>query len=275
MPNIQGKKGLTKQETELDQQLAGYGSAAIAFSGGVDSSFLLAAAVRAKLERLKAYMVVSQFVPKREIDKAIQTVEGIGADLELLAADILAEDQVAQNTKNRCYHCKHQIFSLIRERARNQGFSVFLHAVNRDDLGDFRPGLKAAEELEFVAPLAETGFTKSDIRKAARKMGLEVWNKPSQSCLATRIPYDTRIVLTDLEKIDQAESFLQDLSFDPVRVRCHGNLARIEVLSSQAARLFDTPLPERIAKRFKQIGFDYVSVDMIGYKTGNMNHEIL
>ncbi|MCG8638701.1 MAG: ATP-dependent sacrificial sulfur transferase LarE [Desulfobacterales bacterium] len=265
---------MNKTLKEIEDRLSGFSSVAVAFSGGVDSTFLLAAAKRAKLKKLIAVHVACQFVPQKETEFAKQMARTIGVELLCLEVDIFKNEDVVSNSAQRCYHCKKEIFSLIKEKAKQEGIASLLHAVNLDDLADYRPGLKAAEELGFLAPLAEAGFTKDDIRRLSKEMGLETWDKPSQSCLATRIPYGKKILNDDLVRIDKAEAVLQDLGFDPVRVRCHGTLARIEVTADRAVMLFEEPVRQKISTLFKRIGFAYTSVDIDGYITGKMNDEI-
>lgn len=266
---------LEKTVYEIEERLKNCSSAAIAFSGGVDSTFLLAVAKRAGLEKLCAIMVQSLFVPDQEIVFAEKIARETGVNLISLRANILENKEVIKNSKERCYYCKKQIFSMIRDKAVELGYSNFLHAVNLDDLGDYRPGLKAAEELGFEAPLADMGYTKADIRRLSKEIGLETWNKPSQSCLATRIPYGTEISEQDLLRIQKAEAFLQKSGFEQVRVRCHKNMARIEVPEEKIELFFSTPLREKVSKAFRQIGFTYTSIDIDGYKTGKMNNEVL
>ena len=244
---------------------------AIAFSGGVDSSFLLAVAKKIKPEKLIAVTVSSEFVPKREIEFAKKIAVSLKVDHICLTADILRNEEVVQNPKERCYHCKKQIFSLIRNMAENLGINSLLHAINLDDLKDFRPGLKAAEELGFISPLVDVGFTKKDIRESSRYLGLETWNKPSQSCLATRIPYHVRIKKADLMRVDQAEAFLQGFGFSQVRVRCHGKTAVVEVQPDMVKILLKEDIHRKVIQALEGVGFEEVIIDKDGYTTGKMN----
>ena len=266
---------MEKKIKDIEDRLKSFSSVAVAFSGGVDSSFLLAAAKSAGLKQLMAVLVTSQFVSQREIDFAKKMAASIGVELVCLEVDVLVNSDVVRNSDQRCYYCKKEMFSRIKEKATERGIKFLLHAVNLDDLGDYRPGLKAAEELGFFAPLAESGFTKADIRRVSKEMGLETWNKPSQSCLATRIPNGEKILNDDLLKVDEAERLLETLGFEQVRVRCHGKLARIEVAQELAKKLLDDPVRSKISSQFKKIGFDYTSIDIDGYATGKMNTEIL
>ncbi len=271
--NLMGADNIKKIQ-RLEDELRKLKSFAVAFSGGVDSSFLLAVAKKMQPEKLIAITVSSEFVPKREIEFAKKMAVFIKVDHICLTADILKNQEVFLNTKERCYHCKKQIFSLIRDTAERFGVNTCLHAVNLDDLKDFRPGLKAAEELGYLSPLVNAGFTKNDIRESSRLLGLETWNKPSQSCLATRIPYHVRIEKADLMRVDQAESFLQELGFSQVRVRCHGKTAVVEVDPDLLRIILKEDVHRKITKALESIGFKEVVIDRDGYKTGKMNHEI-
>jgi uncharacterized protein len=255
----------------LTKQLNGMGKIALAFSGGVDSTFLLAMAKQAGPEKLLAITVASQFFTKEEKRLAKKLADTMGVAHICLDLDILGEARVVDNTPQRCYFCKTQIFSLVRETAVKHGIDNFLHAVNVDDLKDYRPGLGAAKELGFTAPLVEAGFSKKEIRACLRQMGLETWNLPSQSCLATRIPYYDLITREKLGMIDRGESFLRKLGFHDFRVRCHGNMARIEMDPEGFSSLMDEDTRRTISRGLKKIGFEYVACDLDGYKTGNMN----
>jgi uncharacterized protein len=242
---------------------------AVAFSGGVDSTFLLAVAARSGLERLMAVTVDSAFVTQEEIQRARQTAEDLGVVHQVLETDILSHEKVAANLPERCYHCKNVVFSLIRKAADQAGISHVLHGVNTDDLTDYRPGLRAAEELGFSAPLVEAGFSKQQIRTCSRQMGLRAWDLPSQSCLATRIPFFNTITKDALDRIEQAEQVLRSLGFARVRVRCHGKLARIETDASDIEAM--AAKRDRISSALKGVGFTFVSLDLDGYRAGKMN----
>jgi pyridinium-3,5-biscarboxylic acid mononucleotide sulfurtransferase len=261
---------INKIET-LFRQLKGMGKIALAFSGGVDSTFLLALAKQAGPEKLLAITVASQFFTREENLLAKKLADTLGVTHISLDLDILAQDQVVRNTHQRCYFCKTQIFSLVRDTAIQHEIDHLLHGVNVDDLGDFRPGLEAARELGFMAPLVDAGFSKQEIRDCSRQMGLETWNLPSQSCLATRIPYDERITREKLGMIEQGESLMRKLGFHNFRVRCHGNMARIEMDPGAFFTLVDEKMRRTISRGLNEIGFEYVACDLDGYKTGNMN----
>ena len=255
----------------LARQLRDLKRVALAFSGGVDSSFLMAAAKQAGLEKFIAITVCSQFFTNREKELAERLASSMGVVHICLDMDILANEDVVQNTPQRCYLCKTNIFSLIRETAVHNGIENFIHGANTDDLGDYRPGLEAARELGFFAPLVDTGFSKKEIRACSKELGLETWDLPSQSCLATRIPCYERITREKIEMVGRGEAFLRDLGFEGVRLRFHGNVARIEMGPDEISALMDRDKRQIVSKGLKAIGFEFVACDLDGYKTGNMN----
>jgi len=265
---------LKKKLKDLENRLIKLSSCAVAFSGGVDSTFLLSVARGVELKQLTAIIVSSQFVPQREVESARRIARSLGVDHICLNVDILENEDVVSNTLERCYYCKKQMFSLIKNTAQTLGIQFLLHGANLDDLKEFRPGLTAAKELGFFSPLVDAEFTKSDIRMLSRQRALETWDKPSQSCLATRIPYNERIKPDVLVMVDRAEALLQDLGFAQVRVRCHGKTARIEVEPDRVSSLLDQDICRKISTAFAKIGFEHTRIDMDGYKTGKMNHTL-
>lgn len=267
-------RDIEKKIMMLEGELQKLKSFAVAFSGGVDSSFLLAVAKKIKPEKLIAVTVSSAFVPEREIEFAKKMALMLKIEHICLTADILANEEVALNTKERCYHCKKQVFSLIRDTAKTFGINTLVHGVNLDDLNDFRPGLTAAKELGFLSPLADAGFIKKEIRESSRYLGLETWDKPSQSCLATRIPFDVRIEAKDLVRVDNAETFLKGMGFAQVRVRCYGKTAKIEVEPDRVNIIEKEDCRQKVLTALAGLGFEKVMIDREGYKTGKMNHEI-
>lgn len=252
-------KNLQKRLTELS-------SFALAFSGGADSAFLLAVAKKINPKNFIAITVSSQFVTKSEIDFAKKNASSMGIQHMCLEMDILGYGNIVSNTLERCYFCKKQMFAMIKKTAQKYGISTLVHGINLDDLKDFRPGLKAAEELGFLSPLADAKITKKEVRGFSRQMGLETWDKPSQSCLATRIAYNEEITAQKLDAVNKAETFLKMLDFVHVRVRIHGKTARIEVEPEQIIRISDKNIRQKILQQFLKLGFENTSIDIDGYK---------
>jgi uncharacterized protein len=242
----------------------------IAFSGGVDSTFLLKALVDALgTEKVVALTVVSPYIPNWEIEEAKACTEDLGVRHEFLKVGI--SDEIKTNPENRCYLCKKSIFSEIKKRAMELGFEHVVDGTNFDDLGDYRPGLKALKELEIISPLLKFEMTKDEIRLLSKKMELNTWNKPPYACLLTRIPHGTEITENSLRMIEKSEKYLFDKGIYAVRVRIHGDLARIELGQKERNILSNEALLKDISSKFKEIGFRYVTIDIDGYKMGSFN----
>jgi len=250
------------------------GGVAVAFSGGVDSTFLLKAAHDLLGSRVIAVTIRSGLVPQREIDESIQFVRNEGIEHIIVDIDELDIAGFAQNPPNRCYLCKTALFLQIRSIAEKRRIPHVVEGSNADDVHDYRPGMQALAELNILSPLRESGLTKQEIRQFSHEWGLPTWNKPSLACLATRFPYGEPITRERISMIDAAEEYLLESGFYQVRVRFHGNLARIETDEDGLRRLFSANLREKIYCRFKEIGFVYVSVDLQGYRTGSMNETL-
>ncbi len=247
------------------------GSAAVAFSGGVDSTFLLKAAHEVLGDKLVAVTATSSTYPERELKEAIKYAKDMGVKHIIISSEELDIEGFASNPKNRCYYCKKELFTKIRKVAAENGVEYIFDGSNLDDTGDFRPGMQAARELEVVSPIKEAGLTKKDVRELSKEMGLPTWNKPSFACLSSRFPYGNKITLPKLNMVDKAEQFLLDMGITQVRVRHHGEIARIEVEPEERVKFFNIELMDKIGMEFKKIGFTYVTLDMLGYRTGSMN----
>lgn len=249
------------------------GSAAVAFSGGVDSTFLCYAAKEALGDSVIAVTVDSPYIPRWEIEEAKALAELIGIRHVIVEVDSIPES-IAHNPMDRCYLCKKAVFGKIIAHAEDLGYQYVMDGSNHDDTLDYRPGMVALAELGVRSPLLETEWTKAEIRQFSKSAGLETHDKPAYACLLTRIPYDEEIRIEDLEKIEKSEVFMMSEGFRAVRVRCHGNLARIEVAREDRSRLFDEALLDKIDQKLKSFGFQYVTLDVSGYRMGSFNKAI-
>ncbi|AWK51513.1 ATP-dependent sacrificial sulfur transferase LarE [Clostridium beijerinckii] len=249
-------------------------SAVIAFSGGVDSTFLIRVAKEVLGDKLIAVTATSSTYPERELNEAIKYAEDIKVKHIIISSEELEIEGFAMNPKNRCYFCKKELYTKINNVAIENGMNSVFDGSNIDDTGDYRPGIQAAKELDVISPLIEAGLTKKDIRELSKELELPTWNKPSFACLSSRFPYGNKITLSKLTMVDKAEQILLDMGITQVRVRHHGEIARIEVEPSEREKFFDIEIMNRIGNELKKIGFTYVTLDMLGYRTGSMNETL-
>ncbi len=271
--------------SRLDQILKKRKKFAIAFSGGVDSTFLAAAAKNICKDKVIVITADSAFQSKKDIEKASEIAASLNIPHFVIKVDVMSSLDITQNSKQRCYFCKKKLFSAIKEKSLELGFDTLAHGANIDDLKDYRPGLKAAQEMNIFSPLVEAQMTKSQIRLESKNMGLATWNIPSQSCLATRIPYNEIITVEKLRQIEACEEFLNQLGFYGIRVRCHtytaensnkseidnSYTARIECSSEDISLIAAEKLRDKITSFFTAQGFRFISLDLKGYCSGNMN----
>ncbi len=249
-------------------------SVAVAFSGGVDSTFLMHAAKEALGEKVMAITVMASMVPEHEQQRAVQMAKERGIYHKLMPGKEEAEPRIAENGPERCYYCKKHLFTMMKKLAEEEGYDHLVDGTNIDDASDYRPGRKALKELQIRSPLEEAGLTKKEIRQLSKEAGLSTWNLPAMACLASRIPYGTRITKEKLKRIESCEALLLELGYREFRVRDHEEVARIELSHREMPGFFRSGHQEEIIRHFKTAGFKYVTLDLEGYRTGSLNESI-
>ncbi len=266
---------LADKYKRLQKILSEFDSAAIAFSGGVDSTLLLKVACDTLgLNNVLALTATSPIFPQYEIEQSQQLASDFGVKQKLISSKEMDLNDFVKNELQRCYHCKHNLFSLFLKEVEQSSFEVLLEGSNLDDQNDYRPGQKAITQLKICSPLFEAQLNKQEVRELSQQLGLSTWNKQPFACLATRFPYGTKITESQLRKIDKCEAWLRIEGFSHYRVRCYDQLARIEVAPEEIPRLLDENFRLRLVELFKLNGFDYATLDLQGYRSGSMN-EIL
>jgi uncharacterized protein len=264
----------SKKKSSLVKSLEKLPSLMVAFSGGVDSTFLLAVASETLGDRVIAVTANSGVQPFTDREMAAAFTRERSIKHIVFESDEKSIPEFIANSPDRCYHCKKALCIKLRQIAEEKGIPHIAHAINTDDLGDYRPGIKAAEEMGLIAPLVDAGLGKEEIRHLSKEMGLATWDKPSMACLASRIPYGTPITEEKISMIGRAEKILADEGFRQYRVRHHGTVARIEVNENEISRLAGTELREKIVSGLKDIGFKHIALDLEGFRSGNMNRDI-
>lgn len=265
---------LKEKYDNLKTILAETGGLVVAYSGGVDSTLLLKAATEALGDRALAVTATSETYPPQEFAEAKKLATEIGARQRVIHTSELEVEQFRDNPPERCYYCKRELFGKLLEIAREEGLAAVADGSNVDDLGDYRPGMKAAEELGVICPLRDAGLTKDEIREISKELGLPTWDKPSFACLASRFPYGDEITMEKLTQVAAAEQVLRGLGLGQLRVRHHGQTARIEVDAEGFEAVIRSDNRARIVEELHKIGYLYVALDLDGYRTGSMNEPL-
>lgn len=248
-------------------------SVAVAFSGGADSTLLLAFSLKVlKPDHVLAITADTPTLPRSELAEAATLARELGAQHLVVQTDEMHNERFTANTPDRCYYCKQELFSKMREVAGQRGYMHLVYGATADDVGDYRPGMRAASDAGAIAPLLKAGFTKKDVRELSRQLGLRTWDKPAMACLSSRFPYGTPIRLEDLTRVEQAEYYLRhEIGLRQVRVRDQETVARIEVDSEDLLRLVQDPLRSQLIARFKSLGYTYVTLNLEGFRSGSLN----
>jgi uncharacterized protein len=269
------KDELQEKHDRLKSNLLNMKRVLVAFSGGVDSTFLLKTAHDILEDGVLAVTAVSEIHPEWETEEALNFARKNSIRYKIVKGDEMDNPDFTRNPPERCYICKQGLFCQLKDIAEDENISFVLDGENAGDVDDFRPGSRAAGELGVRSPLKEVGLNKDEIRRLSRLLGLSTWNKPSQACLASRFPYYTEITARTLKQVEDAEEVLHSMGISQVRVRHHNDIARIEVLAEDLQSLFKAGITHKIIKRFKKLGYTYITLDLAGYRTGSLNEMLI
>jgi uncharacterized protein len=255
----------------LEERLKQLGSLMVAYSGGVDSAFLAATAHRVLGDKMLAVLADSPSLARRDFEQAKAFAQGLGMPLQVIATEELERPEYQRNEADRCFHCKNELFAAMEALGAKLGYAHIAYGMNMDDKGDYRPGQRAAEDHGVLAPLAEAGLAKNEVRSLAKAAGYALWDRPAAPCLASRVEYGRPVTREVLEQVEKAEASLRQLGFRELRVRHHGELARVEIVRAELPRALTMEMLDAITAALKEAGFQYVTLDCAGFRSGSMN----
>jgi uncharacterized protein len=264
-------QGAAEKLLALEARLKQLGKLMVAYSGGVDSAFLAATAHRVLGEKMLAVLADSASLARRDMEQACEFARSLGMPLQVVATEELDNPEYARNDENRCFHCKDELFATMKTLGGKLDFTSIAYGMNADDTKDYRPGQRAAKEHEVLAPLAEVGLTKLEVRALAKAAGYPLWDRPAAPCLSSRVEYGRTVTREVLEQVEKAEESMRQLGFRELRVRHHGELARVEIARTELPRALSMEMLDAITAALKQAGFQYVTLDCTGFRSGSLN----